>query len=36
MAGPIEDDLYKGMQRFTFSAPDNVVVTIIESYVDID
>ena len=36
VAGPIEDDLYKGMQRFTFSAPDNVVVTIIESYVDID
>lgn len=32
-AGPIEADAFRGTRRFSFQGPDNVCITILESYV---
>lgn len=32
-AGPIEDDYFRGIRRFTVDGPDNVRITFLESYV---
>lgn len=31
--GPIVDDYFQGIQRFTFDGPDNVHITFLETYV---